>query len=98
MIFAGSFYHILMQSPRFAGKGRKRHATITPVYIDHGGHRSDPMRRVEVAVAVYRMMGTPAGFRECFIAKFRPFSNGFFPVIEFYTAQIMLVSSLQVNN
>src|SRR5664279_2616096 len=55
------------------------------------------MRGVEVSVAMHAMVGSPAGFRKSFLAKFHTAVVWCFAIIEFDTAQVMLVSALHVN-
>src|SRR5258708_25670040 len=55
------------------------------------------MSWVKVTVGVYRMLGTPLRFGECFLPKLHTAAVRTFPIIKFYITQIMLVSSLEVD-
>ncbi len=89
---------IFVQTAGLAGEGTKRYKPVAPVDIDHHGDGPDAMCGIEVAVAVYGMLRTPMGFGKCFFAKLHTDAGRIFPIIELYTAQVMLIASLYVDD
>ena len=57
---------------------------VAVVNIDHLRYGTNTVCRIQVAVAVYRMFGAPAGFGKCLFAKFHTTAIGLLTIVEFY--------------
>ena len=71
---------------------------VAPVDVEVIGHRTNSMRGVEIPVAVDGMLRAPAGFTEAFFPKIHTTVVRTGPVVELYTAQVVLISTFQVHH
>ena len=96
MVLTSIIYDELVQSSALCRHGRKRHKTIAPVDVQTVRHRSDDMRRVDVAIAMHGMVRTPLclriGGRSHAQLATRLISI-VRTIVEFHIAQVMLIAT-----
>src|SRR4030095_8952175 len=90
-------YDVFMKASRLGRIRSKGNETIAIIDIDEFGNRSNPVRRVEVAVSMDRMIGPPPRFRKSFLSKFRAAIVSLYAIIKFYAPKIVLVAGLEVD-
>src|ERR1700753_2050393 len=73
MISAAFFYDVIMKSARLCRKTGERKKSVSMANVQHLCNRADAVGRIEIAIAMYRMIGSPSCFRECFFAKLRTY-------------------------
>ena len=100
MVFTTIVHDELMQATRLGCHSRQGEETVTTVDIKAVCHRSDSMRRVDIAVTTDRMVRTPLGlckriFTHAQLTAF--LISIMFSIIEFDIAQIMFVTASRMQ-
>ena len=95
MIFAANFYNIIVQSSCFGCIRTQRKETVPAINVDVISNRANAMRWIQITIAIYRMIGSPLGFRKSFVTKLS--TNAAITISQFYTTQVMLITCLQMH-
>ena len=97
MLFATQFYNIIMQSSALSCSGGQMNHAVTAVNIQHGAHGSQTVSGIQVAITVNGVVSTPLRLRITFFSKFNTPAVGLFTIVEFYMAQVVLITTLAME-
>jgi len=70
---------------------------VTAVNIQHGAHGSQTVSGIQVAITVNGVDSTPLRLRITFFSKFNTPAVWLFSVVEFYMAQVVLITTLAME-
>ena len=94
VVLTAKFYNIIMQPPGLCGGGGDMLKAVPPVNIQHSTHRPHAMGWLQITVAFHGVLGAPLGFAVAIFAKFNTPSVWLFAIVEFYMAQVVLITTL----